>query len=492
MKGPILERDFLASTLTLDASQPAPIYKQLHEGLVNHILEGRLSPGDRLPATRGLAKSLGISRNTVKLVYELLTAEGCLISRQGSGSFVAELENDGLQQALAPADAEGYSELRLARRAAALMKPDRTAIHGTMRAFQPGVPAVDLFPHKLWSRILSRRARHIDMSALGGAFQSSLPVLRRALSSYLSNVRGVRAAPEQVIVTPSAQAAIDLVTRLLLDPRDEVWIEDPCYIRAKSAFAAADAKLIPVSVDDDGMDPAKAPRSKPRLIYVTPSHHCPTGVTMPMPRRLQLLEAAKSANAFILEDDYDSEIHYDGRPIAALQGLDGNGRVLYVGTFSKTMMPALRAGYLVVPTSLVPVFEAAQRYTGHLMPAMVQAALAEFLDEGHYSSHIRKMRKVYSLRRQILIEGLARELPKNIHVHVPGGGLQMYISFTQRVDDIALADKLQQAGVGCLPVSRNYFAEPVRGLYLGFAAPDEDEIEQGVKTLTQVLKEVLS
>jgi len=301
--------------------------------------------------------------------------------------------------------------------------------------------------------------------------------LQEALARYLSEHRGVRTEPRQIIVTPSAQAAIELIARVILEAGDIAWLESPGYGGARVALEAVGAHVIGVPVDGSGLALAGR-KDRPRLIFVTPSHQYPTGKLMPIDRRLELLRFSKSTGAVLIEDDYDSEFHYDGRPVASLQGLDGAGRVFYVGTFSKVMLADIRVGYTVVPESLIETFELAQRHTGQLVSATLQDALSAFMDDGAYAAHIRRMTRLYRARRDRLAQALTAETRGAFAIDLPAGGMQLLARCRQ--DDRLLCARLAETGVTARPLSSHYIDKATeRGLFLGFAAWTDPEIDAG-------------
>jgi GntR family transcriptional regulator/MocR family aminotransferase len=467
----------LLSVLDLSAERPEPLHRQIYESIRRAILEGRLPPGARLPATRLLAAEAGVGRNTVIAAFEQLAAEGYLDARVGSGTRVARLSPEAHLQAERRTSHRSRSAVRsppaeLSRRGRALASIRRSPHSGPV-AFQPGVPALAEFPFPLWARLLSRRARHARPDTMGYSLGAGFPPLRKAIAAYVGAARGVLCEPEQVVVVAGAQAALDLAARLLVDPGDRVWIEEPGYLGARGALVAAGAELVPVPVDEEGLDvPAGERRCRSaRLAYVTPSQQFPLGRTMSLPRRLELVEWAARAGSWILEDDYDSEFRYAGRPLAALQGLDRHGRVVYVGTFSKTMFPALRVGYLVVPAALVDGFATALRNTGHAAPIAVQAALADFIGEGHFGSHVRRMRALYAERGAELVALLRRDRGDLLRIPDATGGMQIACELIDSRDDVAICERAAARGVSASPLSQYALGlTPHRGLHLGFAA----------------------
>ncbi len=369
----------------IDAGLRQGLQQQVYESIRRAILEGIVAPGTRLPSSRALAGDLGVSRTTTLLAVQQLQAEGYLTARRGSGTFVAgELPDDLLRrQATRPAARPRHPPL--SRRGTALVAAPQGArrLGGPPRAFRIGTPGVDLFPVGLWSRLASRRLRSVTAAQLDYGDSAGLRVLREAIADHVQTARGTRCEADQVLVVAGAQQGLELICRLLLDPGDRVWMEEPGYPGARSALLGAGARILPVRVDTEGLDVAMGARraGDARLVYVTPSHQYPLGVPMSLPRRLALLEWASAARAWVIEDDYDSEFRYGARPVPCLHGLDVDGRVIYVGSFSKTLFPALRLGFLIVPPDLQDGLVAARAAADQHPPALDQAVLADFIVE---------------------------------------------------------------------------------------------------------------
>jgi GntR family transcriptional regulator/MocR family aminotransferase len=482
----------ILGTLALDRRAPVSLQTQLYRTLREAVLGGRLRPGLRLPATRVLARDLGIARNTVVAVFEQLVAEGYLEARVGAGTVVATIRPETLLHAAPAAKRAPLGPApSLSRRGAALAKVRRTsgaAIES--RAFQVGLPAVDAFPTETWARLVARRARMPAQSAFGYDHAAGHPALREAIAGYLGAARAVVCEPEQVIVVAGAQAGLALACHALLDPGDRAWIEEPGYLGARGALLAASATLVPVPVDGEGIDVAAGARRAPhaQLVYASPSHQMPLGVTTSLPRRLALLDWAARAGAWVLEDDYDSEFRYGGRPIAAMQGIDGAGRVIYLGGFSKTMFPALRVGYLVVPRPLVDPFTVAMRHTGHSAAVVVQAALADFILEGHFAAHVRRMRTLYAARQARLVRAAQRHLGGLLDIAPSEAGMHLVGWLPKGVDDVEAARRAGAEGVIARPLSVHCLERPTRpGLLLGYAGTPEREIDRGVEQLARAL-----
>jgi GntR family transcriptional regulator / MocR family aminotransferase len=482
-------------TIALDQTSALPLYRQLYNALRGAILAGQLKAGARLPATRALANALAISRNTVMNAYAQLLAEGYIEGEVGSGTYVARTVPDELLQARAHTT-EGQQLPRvgqaLSRRGARLASNQvpMSGFSTEFIAFRPGLPALDAFPYELWARLVARRWRRPQRSLLGYGDPTGYGPLREAIAAYLGEARAVRCQAQQVIVVAGSQQALDLTARMLLDEGDAAWIEDPGYLGARGALLGAGAQLIPVPVDDEGLDVASGAvaSQNARLIYVTPSHQYPYGVTMSLRRRLALLEWASQASAWVLEDDYDSEYRYAGRPLAALQGLDGEGRVIYLGTFSKVLFPALRLGYMIVPPDLVDAFATARALVDRHSPAVDQAALADFINAGHFARHIRRMRALYAERQALLVDAARHELSGLLEVHSAEAGMHLVGWLPAGVDDVEASRRAAAYGVGAPPLSM-YSLRPLRrgGLLLGYTAVGDREIRDGVQRLAKAL-----
>jgi GntR family transcriptional regulator/MocR family aminotransferase len=359
------------------------------------------------------------------------------------------------------------------------------------RAFEIGLPALDEFPVDVWSRLVGRRCRTGFGGLLGHAETAGYAPLREAIAAYVATARAVRCRAEQVLVVSGSKRAIDLAARVLLDPGDTAWVEDPCYPSARGALLGAGARVVPLPVDGEGLEVAAGSARCPeaRLAYVTPSHQYPTGVTMSLRRRLALLEWASSRSAWVLEDDYDSEYRYAGRPVASLQGLDNHGRVLYLGSFSKVLFPALRLGYLIVPPALAGAFGSAHALLGGAPPSLEQAVLADFMAAGHYVRHVRRMRTLYGERQATLIRALARELHGLIEVQSAESGMHLVGWLPDGVDDRKAAAHAAAAGIAARPLSA-FAAGPLwrGGLLLGYAALRPGQIRDGVRRLAVALR----
>jgi GntR family transcriptional regulator/MocR family aminotransferase len=489
--------------LALDHASPTPLYRQLYERLRRAILSGQLHAGDRLPSTRTLASQLGVSRNVVCLACDQLIAEGYIASKVGRGMHVAQVIPEALltvpTAAHAPAAPAGLTTHPAASRGGArLAQPvvhaDSTVPpdHGSrpICAFRAGVPALGAFPYQLWAQIVARHARHTLPHRSDYQETAGYRPLREAIAAHIGITRGVQCTADQLVIVTGAQSALDLAARVVLDPGDRVWMEDPGYHGARAALGAAGAQLVPVPITAAGLDVAAGTGRAPeaRLAYVTPSHQLPLGVTMSFAQRLALLEWAYQAQAWILEDDYDSEYRFSGRPLEALYGLDRGNRVIYLGTFSKTLFPALRLGFLVAPPDLVDAFVAAYRSVGRHAPILEQLALAEFITAGHFMRHLRRMRTLYAERSAALIDALTHELGDLLVVQRPEGGMQLVGWLPPGCDDRVAAAHAAAHDVDVVPVSLfSLEPQPRGGLVLGYAAVDVQELRAGAQRLARAL-----
>ena len=491
--------DLLAQTLAQPEFHPRlPQQRRLYEAAKAAIHQQLLGAGNKLPSSRDLARDLGIARNTVIAAFEQLAVEGYVTSALGSGTYVADLQahsasmRGGVHAPQGGAGAERAEVAPLSRRGQQL-----TAFAAGPRyeiqPFAPGDADFSSFPFKLWQRLQNRvwreaRADLLDYGQSGGY----LP-LRQAITEYLRISRSVKVSVEQVMVTSGTQQSLDLCAQLLADAGDTAWVEDPCYWGARRVFQANDLELHPITVDGDGMalEPADL-ATTPRLIYVTPSHQYPTGAVMSLARRRELLDVALTKNAWILEDDYDSEFRYTGRPLAALQGLDTGDRVVYMGTFSKVLYPGIKIGYVVAPPQLVDAFKSALYDLQRPGQLMVQAALADFIALGHFTTHIRKIRQIYGARREMLRRTLVHQMGAHDHgvtISSEESGLHLVVELPDHVDDVAMEKLAAESGIQVKALSTYYLAPPVRrGLLVGYAYCTPEKITYYGKLLAAVIQ----
>lgn len=472
--------------LRVDRDGEVPLLRQVFLGLRQAILSGALPPGGRLPPTRALADRLGIARNSVVAAYEQLLAEGYIEGRVGAGSFVSRELPPGLE----PAPARPAEPAPPPTRPPDAPRPGGP--YGTM-PFNTGRCSVDDRTVQVWRRLTQRHLHRFDPALLGYADPAGPLALRRAITGYLRSARAVRCEPEQVVVTSGAQQAIDLMVRVLLAPGDAAWIEDPGYPAARAALAAAGARLVPVPVDGQGMTVVAGVAAAPeaRLAYVTPSSQYPLGLVLSMTRRLELLAWARQAGAWVLEDDYDSEFRYAGRPLASLQGIDEGGRVIYIGTFSKVLFPGLRLGYVVVPFALLDrVLATRQRIDWH--PAGLQTSVVtDFIEEGHFSQHLRRMRRRYHAARDALVEALRDELGDRLTVEPPEQGMKLVARLRPGPSDLAVSEVAARRGIVARAVSPMFIAAPpVQGLMLGFTGHEPETLRRAARELAGALVDV--
>lgn len=481
------------STLALDPNGAPPLHRQLYLALRAAILEGRLKPGTRLPSSRALAGDLGISRNTVLAAYDQLTAEGYLAGRIGAGSFVSEqLPDDLLQRKTDRARGQsGAREVRLSSMAAAF-RGRRIAATPRSLPFSPGLPALEMFPFDDWARLLTRHWRRPSLEALVDNPVGGARALREALASYLGQTRAVRCHADQVIVLSGSQQAIHLVVRAFAEPGETVWMEEPGYPGFRDSILAAGATPVSVPVDDEGFSLQAALALSPdaRLACISPSHQYPLGQTMSLARRLELLRWAKETGGFILEDDYDSEYRYAGRPLSSLQGLDDDSRVLYVGTMSKIMFPGLRVGYMVVPEDLIDVFLSLRWIIDSHSPAVPEAALADFISEGYLASHVRRTRQLYETRQARLVALLREKIGDLLDVSPQEAGMHLVAFLPPYIRDTEIERAAAAQGLLVRALS-GFYNLPTQqtGLILGFAGTKEEDMPHLVDRLAALIRE---
>ncbi len=472
-----------------------PVYAQLYRRLRDSILSGALPPDSRLPASRELARDSGLSRNTVLLAYEQLGAEGYVEGRRGAGTFVAR----DLPDPPPPRRPAGGSSAdsrppapRLSAYAGRVQGPWAPQMRPTPAHirfdFRYGLPDLGDFPQTVWRRLVARHAVDPDNRAAHYAPTEGLPALRQAIADYLHRARGVTFGAEDVLIVNGSQQGLDLIARLLVDPGDPVLIEEPHYLGAREVFAATGARLLAAPVDDEGLDIATAgPRAgAARLVYTTPSHQFPTGAVMPLARRLALLDWARAQDAYVIEDDYDSEFRYGGRPVEAVQALDRDRRVIYLGTMSKTLFPALRIGFLAVPPALRAPAIALKHVCDRHTPTLTQAAIADFIAEGHFERYVRRARTRNARRREAMLEALGRHFGSRARIQGSNAGLHLMLWFDDTPAEAvpAMVAAAAEAGVGVYPLTPYYQGTPqAAGLLLGYTAMDEAAIARGIDLL---------
>ena len=468
----------LAPIVSLDRRARVPLHRQIYAGYRAAIVEGRLEGGQRLPSTRTLASELGVSRMPVVLAFEQLLAEGYLEARVGSGSFVAR----GLPL---PRPQPVPRTPRHLPRAPLRDAPPEPWLAGT-GPFRIIQPEVDATLAATWSRLLARRARLQSARQMMYGDPMGVPALREALAEYLRTARSVRCTADQIMIVSGSQQALALAARTLLSPGDAAWMEEPGFAGARDALALAGARIVAVSVDAEGLDVAEGIARAPRVraAYVTPSHQYPLGTIMSAARRLQLLAWARRTGAWLLEDDYDSEYRYDAEPIASLQGLDRDRRVVYIGTFSKVMFPALRVGYLVIPDDLVARFRRVREALDGSPAALAQHALADFLRGGHFARHLRRMRAIYAERRRALV--IAAE-KLGLAISGDRAGMHVVLELPRGTRDRDVAARAAKRGLWVAPLSACYAGAGKPGLLLGYGSSRISEIPEAIRRLAALI-----
>jgi len=434
-----------------------PIYRQIYQHLRSALEQQTLGPGARLPSSRALASALGVARSTVEAAYGQLSGEGYLVPRGQAGSFVAAQ----LPAPPRPLPSAGPPESGVA-------PSEPTAPH----PFQLGTPALDAFPRKLWARLVGRRQRAMQAADMFYAQPCGDAGLRQALAAHLLISRGLRCRPEQVLITAGLKASLDLVRRALLPAGAQIWVEDPCHPVARRFLQQTDLRLVDVPVDAQGLQVAAGRRLAPkaRLALVTPSHQAPLGLALSLARRVELLQWAGQAQAWVVEDDYDGEFRYSGHPLPALKSLDEQDRVLYAGSFSKVLFPGLALGYLVLPQALQARFAEAAALSPGGGCALLQEVVADFMQQGHFARHIKKMRLLYARRRALLVAELRRAFGARLSIDLQGGGMHLILQLPAALNDVELAARARAAGLACAALSERYALAPARqGLLLGFA-----------------------
>jgi GntR family transcriptional regulator/MocR family aminotransferase len=459
--------------------------------LRTEILEGRLRPGSRLPATRDLARQHGLSRGTIIGAFEQLKSEGYIEGSVGSGTYVNKVLPEELLQVPRTVTPPPFRPPK--RRVSDFSKRvtlfPACAFAAPVRAFRANQPALDLFPSTLWAQVAARRLRRATPSQLLGCDALGYRPLQEALTDYLKTSRGVKCVPDQIMIVSGVQEALDLVGRVFLNPGDRVVMENPGYLGAALVFESLGARISAVRVDDEGMEVPGPQLKDIRLTYITPAHQYPLGIGMSLCRRLQLLEWARASGSLIVEDDYDSEFRYSGRPLPALQGLDQDGIVLFAGSLSKVLFPALRLGYLVIPSDLVGYFAATRSVVSRHASLPDQAILADFMTEGHFGRHIRRMREIYAERRCVLLEGARERLGGLIDIAGVEAGLQTTGYLKGGIKGEAAVEAAARRDVELLSLSRYCRGRVEReGIKLGFAASDPNEIRRGVRELAIALE----
>lgn len=478
----------------LDRNSIIPLYRQLTAKIRSAVLKGTLKPNQKLPSSRSLAKSLTISRFTVTQTYEQLESEGYLETRRGSGTYVCpQIPDDWLRTEPTEPITTNVTEVSsLSQFSKSLISVNQLQVSepDLPISFRYGNPATKYFPIQQWRKLLTRHCNSsawLDYAPDAAGYLA----LRVEIANYLERSRAVCCTPERVIIVNGSQQALNLIARLTLDSGDWVAIEDPGYLGARHCFRGQSANLKPIPITAEGLDVELLSRCDRnfKLVYVTPSHQFPTGVTLTLSQRIALLQWAKEMGSIIIEDDYDSEYRYGEQPIPALQGMDRGQTVIYVGTFSKTMFPSLRIGYLVVPQSWVSLVSSAKWLCDRSVPLLEQYALTDWIAEGHFERHLRQMRKLYDLRRQALIEAFKKYLGERVTILGANAGIHVMVKIQTAMADDAVVQKAAAAGIG-LVAAKRYYLQPQCGEFIfGYAGLEEFQIDRGIWQLSQILRD---
>ncbi len=480
----------------LDSTQDEPLHRQLFRQLRVQILEGSLAAATRLPATRALAKQLHIARITVTQAYDQLQAEGYVVRRRGAGTFVAsQLQLNQPETATQPPEPASAQLSAWGRRMMQLEhlgdQPEQSHPVEVDIDFGFGRSFPHIFPYAVWRSLLARYLSTDDVMLSRYGSVAGFAPLREVISDYLARLRGVHCHADEVIIVNGAQQAVDIIARLLLDKGDEVLVETPGYTDAFSLFAAHGARLKPLPVDNEGFPAERIPPSSAaRLAFVTPANQFPRGGAMPAGRRLALLQWARRYNAQIIEDDYDGALRYEHQPLGALQGLDDTGRVIYLGTFSKVLFPALRLGYVVLPGGLLPPFLKAKSVVDRGAPTLTQAAVADFIQEGHFERHLKRLRKEYGRRRRTLVAAIEAELGSTVSFAPEPAGLHIMAYLPPEVDEASVVAQAALRGVRVYAGQPYHLQRPAPpSILLGFSGLSEPQIEEGVRRLAEAMRQ---
>ena len=482
----------LLPLIAIDRKSQKSLHKQIYDAYRLAIVNGHLHPGQRVPSTRVLSSELGVSRFPVLDAYSQLLAEGYFESRVGAGTVVCSSlpERFTLSAPNNKHSVPSKPESRtVARRASTIARAENVPWARGLGAFGLGQVAFDQFPHRVWSKLVARHCRKMNAESAHYGDHMGLLTLRETIASYLRTARSVRCEAEQVMIVSGSQQALVITAHVLLDPASSVWVEEPGYRLARDAFALNQCNVVPIPVDKEGLNVAAGILRcrKARAAIVTPSHQFPFGVTMSAQRRLQLLDWAQNTGAWIIEDDYDSEYRYESSPIASLQGLDLNRRVIYVGTFSKVLFPSLRLGYVVIPPDLVDSFLTVRRALDLGPPNFSQEVLTDFIGEGHFERHIRRMRILYRERRTILVESIEREFGSMVEVLGSDAGMHLTMKLPNEISDIQIAERAARQNLWIWPLSAAFFGQAAfPGFVLGFGSTAAADIPDSVRKLRKL------
>lgn len=479
--------------IAVDRKEQRPLHQQIYDGYRAAVLRGELQPGDRIPSSRDLARGLSVSRFPVLNAYAQLLAEGYLETRDGAGTYVSRsLPEQGMSLAQVAGDSTQHiSGVRPVAR--------RNSLYPTFRfppilrgwgSFGVHQPAMDQFPFPVWSSLVSRYSQNPQISAIHRTDPLGSLRLREAIRDYLRTSRGVKCEADQVMIVSGSQHALDITARVLLDPGNSVWVEEPGCSMQRAVLAAAGCRLVPVPVDDEGLivDSGLQRCRKARAAFVTPSHQYPLGSTMSANRRIQLLNWAQESGAWIIEDDRDCEFRYESQPIASMHCLDTNSRVIYIGTFSRVLFPSLRLGYVVIPRDLVGMFVTVRHAMDIFPPYLYQEVLTEFINAGHFARHLRKMRQIYSQRRAALIDNLSNEFPTDwgLKIHGTDAGMHVAVTLPEGLRDTEISARAARERLWLWPLSPTYMEDPQQGFILGFGSTLVDQMPRAVRQMKSI------
>jgi len=479
--------------IAIDRKSPKPLHKQIYDGFRAVIVDANLHPGQRIPSTRVLAIELGVSRFPVLNAYAQLLAEGYFESRVGAGTVISTSLPDPITRGVPTAAGSKVSYVgprRVARRTTLFPRLEAKPWLRGPGAFRVGQVAFDQFPLKVWSNLIARHCRNMDAVSMRYQNQLGSEAFRQTIARYLRTARSLHCDESQIMIVNGSQQALEITARVLLNPGDRLWMEEPSYNLARSVFALAGCRLVLVPVDDEGLSVEAGTKlcRKAAAAFVTPSHQFPLGVTMSASRRFQLLEWAHHTGSWIIEDDYDSEYRFESLPIASLQGLDTNARVIYVGTFSKVLFPSLRLGYIVIPADLVDRFISVRQAMDIGPPEFFQHVIADFMNEGHFARHLRRMRALYREQRTALVSCIGGELGSALEVLGSEAGMHLPVALTRRISDREIAERAARQNLWLWPLSPYYAGKASRsGFVLGFGGTRIEEIPPAIRLLRKVL-----
>jgi GntR family transcriptional regulator/MocR family aminotransferase len=478
--------------LRLERNSPIPLHRQMYVQIRDLIVDGRLTAGQPIPSSRAIASTFDVSRSTVVVAFEQLAMEGYINGRVGDATRVAQVVRSEPEAARRGITRPASNRPLLSQRGTTLASAGGAPRDiSQLVPFAPGMPAINAFPNALWGQLSLRRWRKPDTSLLSYGESAGYRPLREAIAAYVGSTRGARCSADQVIIVNGSFQAIEMALRLLSNPDDPILLEDPGYAGMRGTAAAVGLRAVPVPVDAEGLRVDDAIRACPqaRLAYVTPSHQMPTGAILSASRRMQLLAWAQRCKGWIIEDDYDGVFRYRGQPLASLQGIDEFNRVIYVSTFSKVLVPALRLAYIVAPPDLVDAFLAARRFSDRHSPGVDQAVLTDFMEQGHFARHLRRMRSLYEERQTLFIKEANLAFGDDLVFEPSPAGMHLVGRFNSRVDDTKVAAAAWELGVSVTPLSTFYLGKPKQsGLVCGYTQADARATRAGIQALAQAIR----